>query len=210
MARTLCLTMAFAIAAALALSEVEGPALARQSAPKLTKTQRDTLQAIVAEVDRAMETPETPGVTWQTHVLRTSDGAHYVAFTADGADTEPPPAGATMYVRLATRLGATTAFAEKSAVMEWLKGMRSDPLVAKKQRGIAFGEMLGCIQNAAQGYTLDEVLADLTRRLGVPVVTGLPCGHTSGVHRPLPFGLRVTLAADDESPVLRIDESLVV
>lgn len=132
------LSISLAIAL-LVLGSVEVPVLARQNTPRLNKTQRDTLQAIVAEVDRAAAAPETPDVSWQTHVLRTSDGAHYVAFTADGPDTLRPPAGATVYVRLATR--PTSQFSEKSAVMEWLKGMRSDPLVAKKQRGIAFGEM---------------------------------------------------------------------
>jgi tetratricopeptide (TPR) repeat protein len=151
MHRTLRLTIALASVAALALSAVEGPALARQSAPKLTKAQRDTLQAIVAEVDRTAGAADTDNVAWQIHVLRTSDGAHYIAFTADGPDTLRPPAGATIYVRLATR--PASAFAEKSAVMEWLKGMRSDPLVAKKRRGIAFGEMpvFGAGSIAARG-----------------------------------------------------------
>jgi hypothetical protein len=139
MLRTLGLLTFATTVAALALSAVNAPVHARQNSPKLNKTQRDTLQAIVAEVDRAIAAPETADVTWQTHVLRTSDGAHYVAFNADGPDAIRPTTGAIVYVRLATR--PASQFAEKSAVMEWLKGMRSDPLVAKKRGGIAFGEM---------------------------------------------------------------------
>jgi hypothetical protein len=41
-----------------------------------------------------------------------------------------PPAGATIYVRLSTRSDPLAApFVEKSAVMEWLKGLPSDPSV---------------------------------------------------------------------------------
>lgn len=151
MLRTLGLLIFATAAAALVLSGVEQPALARQNTPKLNKTERDTLLAIVSEVDRAVTAPETPNVTWQTHVLRTSDGAHYIALNAEGADVIKPAAGAIVYVRLATR--PASQFAEKSAVMEWLKGMRSDPLVAKKQRGIAFGEMpvFGAGSIAARG-----------------------------------------------------------
>ena len=57
-------------------------------------------------------------------------------------------------------------------------------------RGLLFGEMNGCVQHQDQGYVLDDVLADLTANLGVPVVTGLPCGHTSGKHRAIPFGVQ--------------------
>jgi hypothetical protein len=119
------------------------PAHAEQaSQPKLTKAQRDTLQAVVAAVDAAASSPETAGVEWQTHLLRTSDGAHYVAFTAVPPAALSPQLASTFYVRLATRQDPQASpLAERSAVMEWLKGMRSEPLVAQKRRGIAFGEM---------------------------------------------------------------------
>jgi hypothetical protein len=127
---------------ALLVWSVATPAAARQSAPRLDNTQRDTLQAIIAEVDRASAAPETADAAWQVHVLRTSDGAHYVAFSIAPPADRRPPAKATIYVRLASRRDPqAAAFTERSAVMEWLKGMRSDPLVAKKRRGIAFGEM---------------------------------------------------------------------
>ncbi len=119
------------------------PALGEQlSPPKLTKPQRDTLHALVTAVDNAVSAPETPAVRWQTHLLRTSDGAHYVAFTVTPSEPLSEQDASSLYVRLATRSDAqSAAIAERSAVMEWLKGMRSDPLVARKQRGIAFGEM---------------------------------------------------------------------
>ena len=77
-------------------------------------------------------------------------------------------------------------------------------------RGIAFGEMKGCVQHPDQGYTLDEVLAELTQGLGVPVVSGLPCGHTSGVNRLLPFGVAATLDAASDRVELVLEESLCV
>ena len=118
------------------------PAVARQATPKLSKDQRATLQAVVAAVDAAADAPDTPDVTWQTHLLRASDGSHYVAFSVLPPATLAPPPKTTLYVRLATRADAqAVAFSERSAVMEWLKGMRSDPLVSQKKTGIVFGEM---------------------------------------------------------------------
>jgi hypothetical protein len=119
------------------------PAVAQQSAaPKLDKAQRDLLQAVVAGVDSATSLPETADAAWQTHVLRTSDGSHYVAFTLAPPESNPLPPRSTVYVRLATRQDTSAMpLAERSAVMEWLKGMRTDPLLGQKRRGIAFGEM---------------------------------------------------------------------
>ncbi len=123
---------------------VASPAMARQgAAPKLNKTQRDLLQALVSAVDAAAASPATADAEWHTHVLRTSDGAHYVAFTVRPSESLALPAMATLYVRLATRIDPQNADAsvEHSAVMDWLKGMRSDPRVSRTERGIAFGEM---------------------------------------------------------------------
>ncbi len=134
-----CRTMLLLVVAMWSAS----PAHAEQaSPPKLTKTQRATLQALVTAVDNAAAAAESSDAQWQTHLLRTSDGAHYVAFTLTPAQPLSPQDASSVYVRLATRADAQfTSMAERSAVMEWLKGMRSDPLVARQQRGIAFGEM---------------------------------------------------------------------
>ena len=96
--------------------------------PKLTKAQRDTLQAVVAGVDAAAAQPPTPGLDWQIHVLRASDGSHYVAFSIDTPPGWPARGAVPLYVRLATRLPVPPIAAERSAVMEWLKGLRGDPM----------------------------------------------------------------------------------
>lgn len=98
-------------------------------APSLSRPQRTTLEALVAATDAALAGGPTADATWTSHVLRTSDGAHYVALSARLADPAPAqPAG--VYVRLATRRppAVTVVSNERSAVMEWLRGQRSDPL----------------------------------------------------------------------------------
>ena len=71
-----------AVGSVLSVLLITLPAFARQgAAPKLDKSQRELLQSIVAAVDAASAAPETPGAQWQMHMLRTSDGSHYVAFT---------------------------------------------------------------------------------------------------------------------------------
>ena len=83
--------------------------------------------------------------TWQTHVMRASDGSHYVAVRAlvPGAGESGDPLS--MYVRLAThRSGAVAATtAERSAVKEWLSGLRGDPLPMQAGRSMSVpqGEM---------------------------------------------------------------------
>jgi muramoyltetrapeptide carboxypeptidase len=75
-------------------------------------------------------------------------------------------------------------------------------------RGIVFGEMTDCAQHAEQGYTLQEVLAELTAELNVPVLFGLPSGHSPRGNLTLPLGVNATL--DAERKVLRIEEAAVV
>ncbi len=74
-------------------------------------------------------------------------------------------------------------------------------------RGIVFGEMTDCFQNAEQGYTLQEVLADCTADFRIPVMFGLPSGHSPGGNLTLPLGVMATLDAD--RCVLSIDEAAV-
>jgi muramoyltetrapeptide carboxypeptidase len=75
-------------------------------------------------------------------------------------------------------------------------------------RGIVFGEMTDCVQHAEQGYTIQEVLAELTACLNVPVLFGLPSGHSPCGNLTLPLGVMATLDAAHD--VLRIDETAVV
>ena len=72
---------------------------------------------------------------------------------------------------------------------------------------VLFGEMPHCVQSETQGYELDDVLRDLTVDLGVPVLAGLPCGHTTGVHRALPFGVHASV--ETEPLRLTLDEPIV-
>ncbi len=60
-------------------------------------------------------------------------------------------------------------------------------------RGIIFGQMADCEQHPDQGYTLAELLRDLTAPLGLPVAYGFPSGHTLSPAMTLPFGVRVRL-----------------
>ena len=61
-------------------------------------------------------------------------------------------------------------------------------------RGLIFGEMLDCIQNADQGYKLQEVILRVVGDLGIPLGFGLRSGHVSGGNITLPFGVKARLA----------------
>lgn len=74
-------------------------------------------------------------------------------------------------------------------------------------RGIVFGEMTDCIQNAEQGYSLQDALAECTADLGIPVMFGLPSGHSPVGNMTLPLGVMATL--DAGRGVLSIDEAAV-
>lgn len=74
-------------------------------------------------------------------------------------------------------------------------------------RGIVFGEMTDCVQHVEQGYSLQDVLAECTADLGIPVMFGLPSGHSPIGNLTLPLGVMATL--DVERGVLSIDEAAV-
>ena len=74
-------------------------------------------------------------------------------------------------------------------------------------RAIVFGEMTDCVQHAEQGYSIQDVLAECTADLGVPVMFGLPSGHSPVGNLTLPLGVMATL--DAEHGVLSIDEASV-
>jgi muramoyltetrapeptide carboxypeptidase len=74
-------------------------------------------------------------------------------------------------------------------------------------RGIVFGEMTDCVQHADQGYRIRDVLADCTADLNVPVMFGLPSGHSPRGNLTLPLGVKATL--DAARGALSIDEAAV-
>jgi muramoyltetrapeptide carboxypeptidase len=74
-------------------------------------------------------------------------------------------------------------------------------------RGIVFGEMLECVQNQNQDYTLEEVVLRVVGDLGVPVAYGLRSGHASRRNITLPLGVRAALNVGKSEGSLRILES---
>jgi muramoyltetrapeptide carboxypeptidase len=60
-------------------------------------------------------------------------------------------------------------------------------------RGVVFGEMLNCFQNATQGYTLEDVVMDVLSETAFPILYGFPTGHTSGPNAIVPFGVSARL-----------------
>jgi muramoyltetrapeptide carboxypeptidase len=66
-------------------------------------------------------------------------------------------------------------------------------------RGVVFGEMLNCMQNANQGYTLEEVILDVLGETTFPILYGFPTGHTSGPNSMVPFGVRARLKLASDS-----------
>jgi hypothetical protein len=107
--------------------------------PQLSRPQREALRRIVAAVETAAGEPDTPGATWQVHLLRASDGSHYVAFSVEPSPAQLPQGPLLLYVRLATA-ELTGRSVERSAVAEWLNGQRSDPLM-RPRTAIAIGDM---------------------------------------------------------------------
>jgi muramoyltetrapeptide carboxypeptidase len=62
-------------------------------------------------------------------------------------------------------------------------------------RGLVFGEMPNCQQHPDQGYRTDELLGRLTAEWGVPVMFGLPSGHTVTPAWTIPFGVQAKIEA---------------
>jgi muramoyltetrapeptide carboxypeptidase len=76
-------------------------------------------------------------------------------------------------------------------------------------RGIAFGEMLDCIQSPTQDYTLQEVILRIVGDLGIPVAFGVKSGHVTSGNITLPFGVQASLSVSNRRVNLRILESAV-
>jgi muramoyltetrapeptide carboxypeptidase len=76
-------------------------------------------------------------------------------------------------------------------------------------RGIVFGEMLDCFQNATQDYTLQEVVLRIVGDLGIPVAFGVKSGHVTSGNITLPFGVKANLSVRGTQVTLKIAESAV-
>lgn len=76
-------------------------------------------------------------------------------------------------------------------------------------RGIIFGEMRDCVQNANQGYTLENVVLRLVGELGIPVAYGLRSGHVTAGNITLPIGVQAALTVRDGKVSLKILETAV-
>jgi muramoyltetrapeptide carboxypeptidase len=76
-------------------------------------------------------------------------------------------------------------------------------------RGIVFGEMVDCLQNANQPYTLQEVVTRIVGGLGVPVAYGVRSGHVTSGNITLPFGVRAKLTVRGGQVALKILEAAV-
>ena len=74
-------------------------------------------------------------------------------------------------------------------------------------RGIVFGEMLDCVQNQNQGYTLEQVVLRVVGDLKVPMAYGLRSGHVSRGNITLPIGVRAALEVDHGEVRFRILEA---
>jgi muramoyltetrapeptide carboxypeptidase len=76
-------------------------------------------------------------------------------------------------------------------------------------RGIVFGEMRDCVQNANQGYTLEEVALRIVGELGVPVAYGVRSGHVTAGNITLPIGVQAGLTVRGAHVSLKILEGAV-
>jgi hypothetical protein len=125
----------------IVLATLALPAYPQSSAPpNLSGNQRLALQAIVRAAASAGGIEDVPEHKWPFHVLRLSDGSHYVAFTIDTPPVTSAKRALVLYVRLATRHGTSAPSPdERSGVAEWLAGQTPGPPASK--RGIDFGEM---------------------------------------------------------------------
>ncbi len=119
-----------------------GPAFAQSAVPNLTRQQRDLLRGIVVATDAAAS-PSDDRAAWQTHIMRASDGSHYVAVSVEPPAAAALPSGPVLlYIRLATAspTDAAEPIVERSAIREWLAGGRTDPRLLPR-RNIAIGDM---------------------------------------------------------------------
>lgn len=95
------------------------------------------LHALISAVDAAAARPDS-AAPLRAHLMRASDGSHYVAYTIDAPTNQPLPERPAIYVRLAT---ANVSRAERSPIREWLTTNQQTTPTLLAKRGIALGEM---------------------------------------------------------------------
>ena len=148
--------------AVLALLCLPAAAQGQAKAPNLSKEQRQALMATVTAVKNAADLPAADE-GWQTHLLRASDGSHYLAFSVEAPAELAPDTPLILYVRLSPRPveGAVSQIAVRSPVEEWLLGQRNDPLPLSA-RGVVqvpTGELpVGSAPGAATQESLMELM----------------------------------------------------
>ena len=76
-------------------------------------------------------------------------------------------------------------------------------------RGIIFGEMRDCQQNANQGYKLQDVVLRIVSDLGIPVAYGLRSGHVTAGNITLPIGVHSELTVRNGQVRFKILEAAV-
>src|SRR5688500_2517063 len=95
--------MAIRLAALIVITCLSVGVAYGQNAPNLTRQQRDLLQTVVTAVDAAAAQAPIDDAHWRAHMMRASDGSHYVAFTITPPPDMPLPGGpALLYLRVAT------------------------------------------------------------------------------------------------------------
>jgi muramoyltetrapeptide carboxypeptidase len=80
----------------------------------------------------------------------------------------------------------------------------------KGVRGIVFGQMRDCIQNAKQGYTLEEVIVRIVGELEIPVAYGVRSGHVTAGNITLPIGVRTELTVLGKQVSFKILEAAAI
>ncbi|MGB7601148.1 MAG: LD-carboxypeptidase [Candidatus Sulfotelmatobacter sp.] len=76
-------------------------------------------------------------------------------------------------------------------------------------RGIIFGEMRDCLQNANQGYKLQDVILRIVGDLGIPVAYGVRSGHVTHGNITLPIGVNSELIVRNGQVTFKILEAAV-
>jgi muramoyltetrapeptide carboxypeptidase len=122
--------------------------------------------------------------------------------------------------QLAASLGTPYAFDPPDGCILFLEDVAERPYridrlftqlrlggVIGRASALVFGEMTRC-EEPGGDPAIRDVLVELTRGFGGPVLFGLPSGHTSGATLTLPLGTR-TRVQSGPSPALIVEEAAV-